>query len=158
MARLSREEAAGLLERFLRYLRDHRLPVTPQRTLIARVLFESDEHLSVDAIERRLRQSGSRVGTATVYRTLDTLVASGLLRAHDFGEGFKRYEPVATSEQHEHLVCLRCGAVQEFQNDRLERMLPMIADEFQFQHQRHRIEIFGLCRACRQRDLGSLLP
>lgn len=157
MAHLSREEAAGLLERFHRHLRDHRLPVTPQRTLIARVLFESDEHLSVEAIERRLKQMGARVGTATIYRTLDTLVESGLLRTHDFGEGFRRYEPVALSQQHEHLVCLRCGAVHEFQNDRLERMLPVIADEFHFQHQRHRIEIYGLCRDCRQRDLGGLL-
>ena len=58
------------------------------------LLFESDEHLSVDAIERRLKERGEHVGTATVYRTLEVLVESGLVRAHDFGEGFKRYEPM----------------------------------------------------------------
>ena len=97
------------------------------------------------------------MGTATVYRTLDSLVESGLLRAHDFGEGFRRFEPVTDALPHEHLVCVRCGSVQEFQNERLERMIPLIADEFQFLHQRHRVEIFGVCRSCRSRDLGSLL-
>ena len=58
---------------------------------------------------------------------------------------------------HEHLICERCGAVVEFQNERLERMLPVIADEHAFQHQRHRVEIYGVCRECRQRELGRRL-
>ncbi|MCU0621925.1 MAG: transcriptional repressor [Gemmatimonadales bacterium] len=119
---------------------------------------QSEEHLSVDTVVRRLREQGVRVGTATVYRTLDVLVQSGLVRAHDFGEGFRRYEPVPAQAHHEHLICVRCGAVLEFQNDRLERMLPIIADELAFQHQRHRVEIYGVCRSCRQRDVGGLVP
>jgi Fe2+ or Zn2+ uptake regulation protein len=43
--------------------------------------------------------------------------------------------------------------VVEFQNERLERMLPIIADEHGFQHERHRVEIYGVCRDCRQREL-----
>ncbi len=157
MAHLSRDEGAALLERFHRWLRDHRLPVTRQRDLVARLVFESDEHLSVEGIQRRLRELGARVGTATVYRTLEVLVESGLVRVHDFGEGFRRYEPMVPQQSHhEHLICVRYGTVLEFQNERLERMLPIIADEFQFQHQRHRVEVYGLCRTCRQRDLGGL--
>jgi Fur family ferric uptake transcriptional regulator len=57
---------------------------------------------------------------------------------------------------HEHLICERCGRVVEFQNEPLERMLPIIADEHRFQHLRHRIEIYGVCRDCRQRELGGL--
>ena len=98
---------------------------------------------------------GERVGLATIYRTLEVLVESGLVRAHDFGEGFKRYEPKAQQAGHEHLICIRCGRVVEFQNERLERMLPIIADEHAFQHQQHRVEIHGVCPDCRRRDLGS---
>jgi Fur family ferric uptake transcriptional regulator len=156
MARLSRAEAAALLERFRRHLRDQHLPVTRQRDLVAQTVLTSDEHLSVDAIQRQLKEQGERVGTATVYRTLDVLVRSGLVRAHDFGEGFKRYEPMPQQTHHEHLICLRCGKVVEFQNERLERMIPIIADEYAFQHQRHRVEVYGLCQECRRRDLGSL--
>jgi len=156
MARLARGEAAALLDRFRRHLRDHHLPVTRQRDLVAQTVLTSDEHLSVEAIQRRLKDQGEHVGTATIYRTLDVLVRSGLVRAHDFGEGFKRYEPMPQQAHHEHLICLRCGKVVEFQNDRLERMIPIIADEHAFQHQRHRVEVYGLCRECRRRDLGPL--
>ena len=157
MARLSPEETTALLERFRRYLKDHHLPVTRQRDVIARVVLMSDDHLSVEGIERELARRHERIGTATVYRALDTLVKSGVVRAHNFGEGFKRYEPVAPETQHEHLVCVRCAKVVEFASERLERMLPIIADEHQFLHQRHRVEIYGLCRDCRQRDVGGLV-
>jgi Fur family transcriptional regulator, ferric uptake regulator len=153
MPRLARGEGAALLDRFRRYLRDHRQPITRQRDLIAQIVLLADDHLSVDAIQRRLRDQGESVGTATVYRTLEKLVESGLVRAHDFGEGFKRYEPMADQADHEHLICERCGRVVEFQNERLERMLPIIADEHGYQHARHRVEIYGVCRECRQRDL-----
>jgi Fur family ferric uptake transcriptional regulator len=153
MPRLARGEGAALLDRFRRFLRDHHQPVTRQRDLVAQVVLLADDHLSVDAIQRRLRDQGESVGTATVYRTLEKLVESGLVRAHDFGEGFRRYEPMPAQADHEHLICERCGRVVEFQNERLERMLPSIADEHAFQHARHRVEIYGVCRDCRQRDL-----
>ncbi|HEU4698485.1 MAG TPA: Fur family transcriptional regulator [Gemmatimonadales bacterium] len=156
MAQLTKAEGAALLEHFRRYLRDHRLPVTRPREQVAEIVFTSEDHLSVEGIERKLKERGAAVGTATVYRTLDVLVRSGLVRAHDFGEGFKRYEPMPAQAHHEHLICLRCGKVVEFANERLERMLPMLADEVGFQHARHRVEIYGLCRDCRQRDLDAL--
>jgi Fur family ferric uptake transcriptional regulator len=156
MARLGRGEGAALLDRFRRHLREQHLPVTRQRDLVAQAVLLSDEHLSVEAIQRHLQERGERVGLATIYRTLEVLVESGLVRAHDFGEGFKRYEPKAQQAGHEHLICIRCGRVVEFQNERLERMLPIIADEHAFQHQQHRVEIHGVCPDCRRPDLGSL--
>ena len=156
MARLDKGEGAALLERFRRHLREHHQPVTRQRDLVAEVVFHSNDHLSVEGIRRELSQRGEQVGLATVYRTLDLLVESGLVRAHEFGEGFKRYEAMATQADHEHLICERCGQVVEFANERLERMLPVLADEHGFQHRRHRVEIYGVCRGCRQRELGSL--
>jgi Fur family transcriptional regulator, ferric uptake regulator len=156
MARLDKVEAAAHTERFRRYLREHHQPITRPRDLVAQVIFLAEDHLSVDAIRRELRQQGEQVGTATVYRTLELLVECGLVRAHDFGEGFKRYEAMAAQSGHEHLICQRCGRVVEFINERLERMLPVLADEHGFQHQRHRLEIYGVCRECRQRELGPL--
>ena len=154
MPRLASGEGEVLLERFRRYLREHRLPVTRQRELVAQAVFLADDHPSVEAILRAVKAGGEHVGTATVYRTLDVLVESGLVRAHDFGEGFKRYEPVPGQTHHEHLICEQCGRVVEFQNEPLERMLPIIADEHGFQHRRHRVEIYGVCRECRHRELG----
>jgi Fur family ferric uptake transcriptional regulator len=146
----------ALLERFHHWLRARHLPVTRQRDLVARVVFAGGEHLSVEGVERRLRDRGTPVGTATVYRSLDVLVESGLVRSHDFGEGFRRFEPLLTSGQHGHLICSRCGRVTEFSTDRFERLLPMVADEQGFQLQDHRVEIRGLCATCREADAATL--
>ena len=156
MARLTRDEGAALLERFRRYLRDRRQPVTRQRDQVANVVLFSQDHLSVDGIQRRLKDRGEVIGVATIYRALDVLVESGVVRRNDFGEGFLRYEPVSGPVDHEHLLCVRCGKVVEFANERLERMLPIIADEHAFQHRHHRVEIHGVCRECQGRDLEPL--
>ena len=155
MTQLSVDEQRGLLERFRGWLSDHRLPVTRQRDLIAELVFASDEHLSVERLRELLAGRGSRVGIATIYRTLDLLERGGFVRAHRFGEGFRRYEAAPAADDHGHLVCDRCGAVVEFTNDQLTRLLAIVADEHGFQRQRQRVEIMGTCRDCLRRDLGG---
>lgn len=155
---LTRDEAAPLVDRFRRYLRDRRLPVTRQRIAVAEVLLASDDHPSVEGLRHRMVSRGEHVGMATLYRTVDALVKSGLVLEHDFGEGFKRYEPARERSEHAHLVCRRCGGVVEFSNERLERMFRMTADEHHFHYERHRVEIHGICSECRARDLGAVSP
>lgn len=156
MPPLSPDEADALLERFRRHLRERRLPVTRQRLAVAEELFRAGDHPSVEDLERRFHASGAQVGTATLYRALEVLVQSGLVGEHDFGEGFKRYEAVAAGPAHDHLICGRCGKVEEFANDRLERLLRMTADEHRFLYRRHRVDVHGLCTSCRGRDLEPL--
>ncbi len=145
-----------LLERFRTWLRDRHLPISRPRDLVADVVFRAQHHLAVDDIQRLLREQGHRIGTATVYRALDILVQSRLVRQHDFGEGFKRYEAVRATSEHGYLICSRCGTVTEFSTERFERMLPLVADEHDFQHHRHRVEIHGLCQPCQRVDIGAL--
>ena len=139
------------LRLFARYLRDQGLPVTQQREAVAEVLFASDEHLSVDDIERELRQRGERIGKATIYRTLDLLVRSRLVEEHDFGEGFKRYEHRLSSHPvHEHMICVECGTVTEFESNELYRIENRVKDEYGFLPVRRNLEIYGLCKACQE--------
>lgn len=136
---------------FGRYLREHGLPVTQQREAVAEVVFGSDGHLSVDEIERRLREGGERIGKATIYRTLDLLVRSKLVEEHDFGEGFKRYEHrLSRQPVHEHLICLECAKVTEFQSREIIRLEAQVADRYGFRPTRHRLEIYGLCGDCQE--------
>jgi len=136
-------DGVKLLDAFRRYLGDHNLAV-------GEILFFAADHLSAEDVARQLARKGEAVGTATVYRTLDLLVRSGLVREHDFGEGFKRYEPMAAGQVHEHCVCSSCGKVMEFSNDRLERMIALLAEEVEFRPHHHRLEVYGLCRECQQ--------
>ena len=142
---------------FGRYLREQGLPVTHQREAVAEVVFASEEHLSVDDIERRLRARGDRIGKATIYRTLDRLVRSRLVEEHDFGEGFKRYEHrLSRQPVHEHLICLECGKVTEFQSAEIQGVEARVQVEYGFVPARHRLEIYGLCLDCTEK--GAVLP
>lgn len=138
------------LESFASYLREHNLPVTPQRLAIADVLLGSASHLSADDVARELKARGSVAGLATVYRTIDVLLRSGLVVERDFGEGFKRYEPARDMPHHEHLLCSVCGKVTEFRDERLERITTLIAEQHRFARQGHRLVIQGTCADCRR--------
>jgi Fur family ferric uptake transcriptional regulator len=147
-----------LMDAFRRHLQDRGLPVTQQREAIATAVFFAERHVSVGEIEQVLQRQGEHVGKATVYRTLELLQSAGLIQEHDFGEGFKRYEPLAARGYHEHLICLRCGRVEEFASDRFERMSTLIADEHGFRHHHHRWEIYGVCPECQRRDPTARRP
>jgi len=142
---------------FGRYLRDLGLPVTQQREVVADVVFGTDGHLSVDDIERQIRSRGERIGKATIYRTLDLLVRSRLVEEHDFGEGFKRYEHrLSRHPVHEHLICLECAKVTEFESNEMYGIENRVRAEHGFAPARHRLEIYGLCRECQ--EAGVELP
>lgn len=139
---------------FGRYLKEQGLPVTHQRQAVASVVFTSDDHLSVEDIERSLREGRERIGKATIYRTLDLLVKSRLVEEHDFGEGFKRYEHRLSHQPiHQHMICLECGRVDEFESNEIHAVEARVAREFGFRPSRHRLEIYGLCRPCQDRGI-----
>ena len=148
---------AAFIPVFGRYLRDIGLPVTHQREVVADVVFSAEGHLSVDDIAASLRERGERIGKATIYRTLDLLVRSRLVAEHDFGEGFKRYEHRLSSHPvHEHLICLECGKVIEFESNELFSVENRVKHEHGFVPVRRRLEIYGLCKECH--EAGVELP
>ncbi|MCE9601271.1 MAG: transcriptional repressor [Gemmatimonadetes bacterium] len=137
-----------VVDRFVGYLREHNLPVTAQRLAIAETLLTSHRHLSAEEVAQEVTAAGRKVGTATVYRTIDTLLESGLVVERDFGEGFRRFEPARDIPHHEHLICTQCGKVEEFRDERLERMTTIVAESRGFARQRHRLVIHGVCKDC----------
>ncbi len=142
---------------FRRYLREQGLPVTQQRECVADVVFNSTDHLSVEDIEGELKRQGERIGKATIYRTMEILVRSGLVEEHDFGEGFKRYEHLFGQQPvHEHLICTNCSKVIEFQSPEVVKILDETAAARGFLPARHRLEIYGLCASCQA--LGVTVP
>ena len=140
-----------VIDAFRAYLREHNLPITAQRLAIADIILGSGSHLSAEDIMLELGARGASVGTATVYRTLEVLLRSGLVVERDFGEGFKRFEAARGIPHHEHLLCSICGRVTEFRDERLERMTMLIAEQHGYRRHGHRLVITGICEACRQR-------
>jgi len=144
------------LERFRRWLRDRHQPITRQRDQVAEVLLRGTGQVSVDELAAALRQRGTPVGLATIYRALDTIVAAGFAQVHDFGEGFRRFEARRDGEASGFLVCVQCAAVQEFPLEQVSRALALVADEHEFLAERARVELHGTCQACRRREISAL--
>lgn len=139
-----------VIDRFRAWMDERQLPLTPQRLAIAGLLLGSDRPLAADDVVAGLARNGLKVGTATVYRTIDVLLESGFVVERNRGEGFRRFEANRELPHHEQLLCTVCGAVEEFRDPALERMTHRVADAHGFVRERHRLVIYGTCAACRR--------
>ncbi|MDQ8155377.1 MAG: Fur family transcriptional regulator [Gemmatimonadota bacterium] len=146
---------ADVGDRFRAFLRERNLPITSQRLVIADLLLNAPGHLSAEDVTAQLGEKGHKFGLATVYRTLDLLVASGLVVERDFGEGFRRYEPAREVPHHYHLTCTVCGSVTEFFDERVEDIIRISARARGFVPAKHRLLVQGTCRTCRGAPHGS---
>ena len=137
------------LEALRAYVAQHGLKFTRQRELIAETFFAAGEHLTVEDLLDKVRESDPQVSLATVYRTMKLLTECGLADAHRFGDRHVRYEPADTDEEHhDHIICDRCGKIVEFYNPRLEQLQDDIAGAHGFRLVRHRMELYGICSDC----------
>ncbi len=97
-----------------------------------------------------LRERGSGVGLASIYRALELLDRLRLVKRFDVGEGVARYEPAHPSgEHHHHIVCESCGTVQAFEDEPLERAIHALSDRVDFSVAAHDVTLHGECPACR---------
>jgi len=126
------------------------LKSTRQRDLVLECFLASDSHLSTEDLYLKVRAKNSAIGYATVYRTLKLFAEAGIAREIHFGDGQSRYEHVAEGEHHDHLVCTRCGSIQEFQNETIEKLQQEIAAQFGFLVETHKMELYGICSKCRK--------
>lgn len=125
------------------------LKVTLPRVKILRVLeSQGPRHMSVDEIFHALASSGEEVGLATVYRVLTQFEEAGLVIKHNFEGGQAVYE-LNEGEHHDHIVCIRCGRVDEFVDARIEALQQTIAAEAGYEITDHQLTIHGLCPRCR---------
>lgn len=137
-----------------RYMAEHGLKSTRQRSLIIDTFFELEGHLSVEELWGKVRQADNKVSVATVYRTMKLLSDCGLAHARNFGDGQTRYEAAIGRHHHDHLICTRCGAIVEFENDRIEAMQDAVARKHGFRVTSHKMELYGLCKNC-QREAST---
>lgn len=142
---LARDES---VERFRSWLRSRNLPATPQRLAIAMAVLGADRPMSAEDVVETLRASGPAPGTATVYRTIDVLIESGLVVEKDLHEGFRRFQPVRDDVSTEELLCTGCGSVAAVEVDGVAGGVGTAAARQGFVSVRHRLVIYGMCAAC----------
>jgi Fur family transcriptional regulator, ferric uptake regulator len=143
------------LEHFRRLLHQHMqrkgLRSTEQRRLIVETFFTSPNHVSIEELLAQVRAHDPKVGYATVYRTLKLLSECGVAFERRFGDGLTRYELADEASHHDHLICVECDDILEFEEERIEAIQEEIAQKYGYILRSHKHEMYGVCPACQRR-------
>lgn len=133
------------------------LKSTRQRDIIADTFLSQEGHLNADELLELVRAHDARISSATVYRTMKLLTECGLATARRFDDGQTRYEAAIGRDHHDHLICTRCQAIIEFEDERIEELQQLVAHQHGFIVTHHKLELYGLCAAC-QADGATAVP
>ena len=133
-------------------LKEAGLKATLPRIKILELLEASkDRHLSAEDIYKLLLDTGEDVGMATVYRVLTQFEDAGLVNRHHFEGGISVFE-LNQGEHHDHILCVKCGKVEEFVDDVIEQRQRLIAEQAGFSMTDHALYIYGICAKCRGKE------
>ena len=121
-----------------------------QRKEILDIFLGIDRHLTLDELYRVVRKRYPNIGLATVYRTLKLLVECGLCRELKFEDGTTRYEHLYEHRHHDHLICTKCGRFVEVVDSGIEELQERLFKRYGFYPQRHRMELYGVCKRCKR--------
>lgn len=131
-------------------LRKAGLKVTLPRMKILEMLETSEtRHLSAEDVYKSLLESGEEIGLATVYRVLTQFESAGLVTRHHFEGGHSMFE-LNEGDHHDHILCVKCGRVDEFVDDVIEQRQRQIARDAGYEITDHSLYIYGICEACRK--------
>ena len=134
---------------FKNFLHGKGMKFTPERRTILRLVFDTHEHFDAEELHLTALSAGQNVSRATIYRTLELLVASGLLRRYTFEENQARYEHIYGHKHHEHLFCVSCNRIFEFTSEQMDRIVREVCDQFRFTPTTRTFQISGYCLHCR---------
>ena len=131
--------------------------LTRQRRLLIGTLQQAKNHVDAATLLKLARKREPGINRATVYRTLDLLKGLRLIDELDLMhlEGEKHFYEARTSSEHLHLACFKCGAITEFMSPSFKRLKEEIARENEFEIAVIRLEVGGLCKACRKSSAVS---
>ncbi len=124
------------------------LRYTHQREAVWLELKTSEGHRDAESIYFALRQQGINISRATVYRTIEILVKNNLIRKLDVGDGKSRFECKQGYAHHDHLICTKCGRIDEFYHEGVEQIQEEIAAQYNYELVNHIHQIIGLCPDC----------
>ncbi|HHI97586.1 MAG TPA: Fur family transcriptional regulator [Thermodesulfatator atlanticus] len=133
----------------------------PKRELFARIFeafLETEEHVSLEDFQKILREKGLSVTKEELKEALELFCRLGFAQRKEFIGQPPVYEHRHLGEHHDHLICTRCGRIQEFYLPKLEALQEEIARQYGFKSLDHRLEIYGLCAQCQATRAKPALP
>ena len=133
---------------FRDYLKSKGLKFTPERKLILKEVFSFHKHFDVEELYYKLRKNNKNISRATIYRTLPLLVRSNLVKETMRYKNNANYEHIFGHDHHDHLLCIKCGKIVEFKEDKIEELQNLVCKKYDFKPVEHRLGIRGYCYEC----------
>lgn len=126
-----------------------KIKITKQRKIILDVFFSNKEHKSAEEIFLDARKLDKNISLTTVYRTLKIFKNNNLAISHYFNKNEAKYEPnLPEDSHHDHLICVKCGLIIEFINEKIESEQLKVAKQNKFHITHHKMELYGHCQQC----------
>ena len=131
-------------------LRERGVRLTRQRRLLLDLIDNSGLHLDAESLYQMAKEKDPKLNRVTVYRTLKLLKEGGLVDELDLAhfDGEKHYYETRLKQEHAHIICLRCGRVEEFFGEQLQAVRGQVQSQFGFEIAFARTEIGGYCSHC----------
>ncbi|MBI4546684.1 MAG: transcriptional repressor [Ignavibacteriae bacterium] len=136
-------------------LKEKKMRPTRERFLLLEEIMRTNGHFDADELYASIKAKRLKVSRATVYNTLELLVECGLISKYRFGENHSRFEKAFGRPRHDHLICLDCGDIIEFVNEKLDRIQREVCEEKKFKWHNSTLQIFGICSKCQSKSKKS---
>jgi len=140
------------IDLFRSFISKQGLRNTPEREEIIAEIFADQDHFDVDELYLRLRQKGSKISKASIYRNIPLIIECRLIKEVWHENGHMHYEVLYGHSHHCHLRCLKCGRVIEFVEEKLKVIEASLSEQNDFEIVDHRLDITGYCSDCRERS------
>ncbi len=140
------------LKKFKSKIKSSGLNQSNQREQVIEVFFNFDHHVDVETLHSEVKKKYPKIGYTTIYRTLKMLETFNMALTHSFSESVTLFEPVKDEKSHhDHLICLKCGLIIEFENKEIEILQNEVADKNSFLIKHHSLQIYGFCKSCQKK-------
>ena len=138
------------LDKFRQKIKDSSLKQSKQREEIIKIFLEQKNHIDAESLYGIIKKRHPQIGYTTVYRTLKLLCDLDMAISHSFNKNMAFFEPILdTDMHHDHLICTKCGKIEEFHNKEIESLQDKIAESYGFKITSHVLNMYGLCKECR---------